>query len=477
MFFHVDEARAVHRKDSAASRTVLLLFFLSCLPVQAVAQSLGWFDLPVRSYSGPPLESFQALAPDSCYIAPLSGASAHQKSRLLRSSPIALGWVTAGAWYQDTLVLADVENERFIGLSPRPSTPSAGLSATASISKPERGVSPFFLTERFDNGYLIGELITDSFTKRVRLADRDGNTEQILFLRGRQVEDRRRGEDVIGLGMLQLTPMNEGVFFLADIRYDSDPDSYWTEFAFLEKRGDELFFKTFELDLAEDIRKTRILLRDQLQPKFYKRDFKLTTSIRQGGEDMALILVMEEEPWIGRVRQADSEIARLPEFPVDLRLPQHQWVEPTNRDEELRGFRDVYQMMEQHAVPVGLYTWQNEPYLLFKSAAAGDGRSSWYLQRFSVENGRGLGDTVELPMRAEHLMLVPAREGGEFFAAIPKGPVDIFRNGLPRPNVPSVVLHRPAERAILFPGSWVSDPEPLVRKSPCTEILLQISYF
>lgn len=68
-------------------------------------------------------------------------------------------------------------------------------------------------------------------------------------------------------------------------------------------------------------------------------------------------------------------------------------------------------------VPAGLYGWNGNLYLLWRSMR-GD-QHEWWLSKFDPENGNHIGQ-VKLPSSANHLLVVP---GPRYWALVHKGPV------------------------------------------------------
>lgn len=132
--------------------------------------------------------------------------------------------------------------------------------------------------------------------------------------------------------------------------------------------------------------------------------------------DYAYLLRFLETPVIERVRLKDgkaSVLASLP-APFDARPmieTQQAAVGGHGATQAIRNLRVV----EKASLPYGIFTWDNQLFLLLRERADDSYSPIWRLQRIDIATGRAASETT-LPTRAGHLVAVP----GETWAFLEK---------------------------------------------------------
>jgi len=183
--------------------------------------------------------------------------------------------------------------------------------------------------------------------------------------------------------------------------------------------------------------------------KFHRLGFSYIAG-REDNEE-AYILLMEDSFRLFRTSKEQGKLTELPGaleplFPSTKPAPAlPTYVRPED-------FPLVMREVEKVAMPVGLYSWKKDLYLLSRQPQGNS--TQWLLSRIDLGRGRIVG-TVLIPSRANHLFAVP---GAEQWVFVEKGPALGLRDQKVRStlSLSSRVLEAAFSRAVRLKGSQPS---------------------
>lgn len=130
-------------------------------------------------------------------------------------------------------------------------------------------------------------------------------------------------------------------------------------------------------------------------------------------EDTAYFAVPGPEPGLYRYGREDTTAKRLDQYPKQL----EGWLSSEAPEFTRTLFPRLMGEIERTAMPVGLFGWESNLYLLSRRQPA-PGEVTWSLTRIDPGSGEAQG-TMTIDSDANHLMLVP---GDEYWAVVEKGP-------------------------------------------------------
>ncbi len=149
----------------------------------------------------------------------------------------------------------------------------------------------------------------------------------------------------------------------------------------------------------------------------------LNMSYLAGLGNRAYALLLDKRARISRVQLGSKEVQELVFFPGEFsdlpHLPDGFW----GHSRRSMGPRQVYEylkVVEASRMAMGVFTSGDNLFLLVKEPLQRNGDTAWALVQLDPENGKEIGERVELPTRAAHLVVVP---GKRFWTLIEKEPV------------------------------------------------------
>lgn len=327
-------------------------------------------------------------------------------------------WPQSAAWDESgsRLLVTDVLAEQVVQISPDGGV-SVALKNQADAANGD-ALSSYSLPlptqiHAVDGGYLLEE----------------DKTEQILQLnRDLEVVGSMPIQRKIGAGEAELraifdwTPMGTGILAYGDLQ--GPGDSWHSAFLYLDADGRDQIFQ--RLPTTAEVR--RLYLRSQ--------------SYLAALGDVGYILFLESSPAIGEVRLGSPGVRRLPDFPADFRSvprlePHAGWRAPRNATYH-------YKVIERTNMPVGLFAWREDLYLLGRKLMP-DGETGWWMVRLDPTDGSEI-NRVRLPSRAAHLTVA----AGETFSLVEKGPV----LGIGPDHAP----YMDTFSAVFVPAAWLRGP-------------------
>jgi hypothetical protein len=140
---------------------------------------------------------------------------------------------------------------------------------------------------------------------------------------------------------------------------------------------------------------------------FCRLGFPYITSIG----DRAFVLLLNDRPGIyestakGTWQRLEYEL----DVPGPVRLPEFS---------SQGGFVTTMAEVERTTMPVGLYSWDDALFVLYRRFDARTGETRWTLDEVDPATGRQRGDSAVIHANAAHLMLIP----GKMWALVEKGP-------------------------------------------------------
>lgn len=141
-----------------------------------------------------------------------------------------------------------------------------------------------------------------------------------------------------------------------------------------------------------------------------KQYYLLGHSYVASAGNKAYVLVMAEQPFIEDIG-VDGE--RLRAFPAKFKK-----IPPFRIENSTKNIADVYEFVTRQNVPVGLFSWDDELYVLGREREGK--KTRWTLTRLNPCSDIELG-TVVLPTTAEHLTVSPSPKG---WILVEKGKVE-----------------------------------------------------
>ena len=185
---------------------------------------------------------------------------------------------------------------------------------------------------------------------------------------------------------------------------------------------------------------------------YYQRNLPYVAA----SEDAGYILFLEEDTRVLEARaDVDAGLRELELFPEDFRK-----APPLRRIPGFHGTLEAtafYKLVERSTMAAGIFTWEDQLFLLAKKAMDKNGNTAWCLIRIDPADGKELSRT-RLPTQAAHLTVVP----GVFWALIEKDPVT--------PQGQSGSPYMEIRTMTLMPGGWLSDSPSQTSVAACVPI-------
>jgi hypothetical protein len=231
--------------------------------------------------------------------------------------------------------------------------------------------------------------------------------------------------------------VSEGIITLAHYRPNKDREEYQSFFSYI---GFDGTVERFGEEVTEPVR------------NLYLREFSYITSMMDitSNGNIGYVLMMEREPWIGKVQRGSSAMERI-DIPEEFRNIPASVFEP-EEDESLPGMDRMYLFYKEVAksrMPVGVFSWKGDLFLLAKDAPVREIQTKlsmhheettpWFLIKVETHpdgsGNPGSQDTpsgerpatwARLPTGASQIILAQ----GEYLGILEKGP--IRKIGAPR---------------------------------------------
>ena len=289
----------------------------------------------------------------------------------------------------------EVDQPRKTGAEFTDSRPFFGDSAHQAVASES---SAWIIARAADDGdggrqpddEVLGPLYPDGESE---LTIRSGSGERRTF------DPRPLGEDLTLTAVHASSAMGDGTLAFGDIQ--GPGDGRYSAFLYYDDTGRYQIFSRVAPEAA---------VRDQ-----YLNNFPCYVAALG---DVGYILVLDEEPWVGRIRLGVDGVEELPLFPEEFhsrpRLEAPLGWAPPRRATAFR------QTLEASTMAAGLYAWNDRLYLLAKevSMEKQDG-PLWWLVEVDPTDGQELSRLL-LPTNAPNLSVEP----GEIWTLKQSGPVE-----------------------------------------------------
>jgi hypothetical protein len=312
------------------------------------------------------------------------------------------GWTTSGTWTPDgnTLILADALNHTLTKYS---STGRSLGPLTGSIGTALRHLQPSVLRSNDSTQEVLIE-VQDGATSRLLAMDKNLvpnraiDVESTAWLQGSQRAS----------GLFQWQPVGNDLVTFSDIQGPRENDWASGIVRFAGK------VQAPPLGAPEQVEVLRPIGLNDTERTFYRLGFPYITAVG----NTAYVLTMGTTPGISKDTAPDgSKASSL--LPVANTLSTGPSAElnpdlPTLQTPQ--DFVAVMSVVERSAMPVGLFGWNKNLYVLSRFPQ-GDA-TGWLLRKFSLSGE--LRSAMRIPSSAAHLTVVP---GPITWAFVEKGPV------------------------------------------------------
>ncbi len=398
----------------------------------------------------------------ACYRIALEESDSRIKGGL--SAPASLGWSTSGLWWDSQksgggkeLLLVDAAFKRIARATPAVSSSLAatGLTslrdsrsgASVPINRPNYiyprpGGGFAVLDQRADPGVFGGKPGGDG-APAILLVNEHGEIDSALRTRNVTLTNNLGGT-VNSNGIFRMAPVDQtNVFVFGDFERTSstgDGNRYFSSFAWLATDGQAVTYHPVGPEVPEPLQ------------EMFTRDLSFIASL----EGEAYLLMLDENPWVGRAQVGSSDIERLEGYETDLTCPTFERPAETSgtRERVIQWIYDLYESLELSDMPVGLVTWQERLFVVEKGAKGRDG-TAWFLNEISQDDGSSR-QRLRLPTQAPHIILIA---GDEELGILEKGPISTIG------SAPERILYRETRSAVVLPASWLGQASALETQS------------
>lgn len=290
-------------------------------------------------------------------------------------------WITSGTWEGERLLLVDARSGQFLSLS-RDGKSLVHETLARTLESPAR------LSPRQDG--MVVELGGDRFVtlNRSHVPVSANNIRAASVRKGANIDK-----------VFAWAPAGGDLVAYADVREVGPASETW-------RSG----FVRFPV---EDPSRFRFLQAPHREPNriFYRLGYPLMASL----SDTAYILFLDNGIGLYKNARGSDELVAMDALDGLYSASQLTPQLPTFTQRE--DFALVMRGIERSSMPVGLYAWGNDLYVLSRSFKTN--ATTWRLSRVDPREDR-IVSTVVLPSQANHLTVVP---GAQEWAFIEKGPV------------------------------------------------------
>ena len=430
-----DRNKGKQRKQGSwQGRRIYLLRIFVLLPLVVLMTFLTSIERPAAEPEKLKIEGVKDFVPEKCYRMALKEV---YRQEVINAQ---LGWTMSGVWDGGSLLLTDTAFGRLARV-PIPGVVGEGVRSLRDAHEDSeyRIDVPFYASPRRAGGYLLLDQGTKG--RPVLFVNGAGVIENSIPTFERELRDDS-GARVNLTAVFRMVPLGNGILAYADFQDPSIPDEegrreekYWSSFAYIDA------FRQGYVPIGE-----RISYKPNALKEYYLRDLSYLAS---DGESEGYILNMTPNPSITKVVYDEGGVkeTRLEHFPERLTCPDFQRGKEDygTPSRNTRWVFNLYKMIEDNRMPVGLMHWRDRLFVVAKEAKDRLD-TAWRLIEISPDDGRTVGDEIKLPSWASHITLVP---GAEHIGVIEKGPVGVAG------KYPNRAVFRPTLSTLLFRGEWL----------------------